>query len=250
MLPGRRIRSDERGETLIEILLTVMIMGVAFTGLLAALTYAVRGSDTQRRLADAEVIARSFGEAVKNTALNAPSTKLATAIADHDTSSTVVFTVSSAAGFPAAPFWVQVDTEVLRITSTVGTVFTSASSTSDKGYGSHATDTPVTLYDPCPSTTSALIVPSGFTTGSTKFNTPVITGVEYFAKDGSSVTSANCASYYKSSSSFCNNALDNAHFTLCDVPTFRVRFTVSSVDSTNASGATTSSAVTFRRGNA
>lgn len=58
----------ERGETLVELLVTVVIMGSAIVALVAGVATAVASSDTHRQDATAEGVMRSYAERVQNTA--------------------------------------------------------------------------------------------------------------------------------------------------------------------------------------
>lgn len=57
----------ERGDTLVEVLMAVAILGIAFTGILAGLATAARLSGTHRGLANADVVLVSAADAVKAT---------------------------------------------------------------------------------------------------------------------------------------------------------------------------------------
>ncbi len=62
----RMSRSDERGETLVELLIAIVILGVAVTTLLAALATAITASASHRRHATSDTLARSFAEALSD----------------------------------------------------------------------------------------------------------------------------------------------------------------------------------------
>lgn len=62
------IRLTEDGTTLIEVLMTVLIMSVAFVALAGGLWTAVVASDANVKLATAEATARAFGEFLKRAA--------------------------------------------------------------------------------------------------------------------------------------------------------------------------------------
>ena len=66
MTAGRR-RPSEAGATLIEILITVMILGVAFVAFLGGMGTSIMSSDLHRRQAQGETLVRRFAEAVKGT---------------------------------------------------------------------------------------------------------------------------------------------------------------------------------------
>jgi type II secretory pathway pseudopilin PulG len=60
--------ADERGETLVEILVTLVVIGVGLVGIVAALGGSILSSDAHRSQAQAEVIVRDVGEAFKTAA--------------------------------------------------------------------------------------------------------------------------------------------------------------------------------------
>jgi type II secretory pathway pseudopilin PulG len=59
---SRRMQADE-GETLIEILITIIVMSIAGVAVVAAMTSAVLGADAHRSLATGEVALRDYTEA-------------------------------------------------------------------------------------------------------------------------------------------------------------------------------------------
>ncbi len=60
-----RLTRGEEGLTLIELLATISIMGIAFIVVVGGLLTSVLGSDVHRRQANSEAVLRSFAEAVK-----------------------------------------------------------------------------------------------------------------------------------------------------------------------------------------
>ncbi|MDQ6946605.1 MAG: type II secretion system GspH family protein [Actinomycetota bacterium] len=64
MVEGRRLRG-QAGSTLVELILTIAIMGIAFTTLLGGTFTAVAASDRQRKAVAAETVLASFAEAIK-----------------------------------------------------------------------------------------------------------------------------------------------------------------------------------------
>jgi hypothetical protein len=122
----RWARRDEAGETLIEVLLTIMVVGIGMTALIAGMTIAIVSSDSDRRLGDTEVLTRAYGEAIKNAALHPPSTTLAKAIGAHTAGAVETVTVASTrdfpciAGSPCTQFGVSIDTEEFTVTAVLG----------------------------------------------------------------------------------------------------------------------------------
>jgi Tfp pilus assembly protein PilV len=67
----RTCATGERGETLVELLMTVVIMGIAFTALLAGLGTAVGSTRTHRQQANADIVVPAVADAIKsNTSPN------------------------------------------------------------------------------------------------------------------------------------------------------------------------------------
>ena len=56
---------EERGESLIEVLITVVILGLAVVAILSALGTLVRGTDIHRQQSNATVVAENAAEAIK-----------------------------------------------------------------------------------------------------------------------------------------------------------------------------------------
>src|SRR4051794_14792034 len=56
---------DERGETLVELLVTVIVIGIGLVAVVSALGSTVIASDAHQTRADAEVIVRDYSDAVK-----------------------------------------------------------------------------------------------------------------------------------------------------------------------------------------
>ena len=65
MLRQRERLAGEGGFSLIELLVTLVIMGVAFTALIGGTLTGVLSSDLHRRAANAEIVLRRFAEEVK-----------------------------------------------------------------------------------------------------------------------------------------------------------------------------------------
>lgn len=63
----RALRAED-GATLVEILVAVVIMGVAFAAIIGGVTTSIMASDMHRKEATAETVLRSYAEAVKAAA--------------------------------------------------------------------------------------------------------------------------------------------------------------------------------------
>jgi Tfp pilus assembly protein PilV len=129
---GRRQagQAGERGETLIELLVTVVILGTAVVALVGALAVAVRVSDIHRKQATAGASVRAFAEALETRVAAAPTGYVNCAT-----------TVSYAGAYPSVPagyvatitavsYWdgsafvaiCATDTGVQRVSLTVGSI--------------------------------------------------------------------------------------------------------------------------------
>lgn len=74
--------ADETGETLVELMITIMIMAVGVTAVVAALSMTIKGSDLHHSLAQGEVMVRDYGEAIKDKAINITPYKPCPGVAD------------------------------------------------------------------------------------------------------------------------------------------------------------------------
>lgn len=63
-----RVRTSQAGTTLVEVLMTVLIMSIAFVALAGGLWTSVVASDANVKLATAEATARALGEFLKRAA--------------------------------------------------------------------------------------------------------------------------------------------------------------------------------------
>jgi type II secretory pathway pseudopilin PulG len=173
-----RAPRSESGETLLEIILAVMILGLGFVAVLSASAAAVIGSRAHRSSAVAETYVRNYAEAVQAKALHPPVTTLAAAMTPScaptfcPSGTTFVITLPPGNGFPpggsvAHTFRVVVEDDTFTVTNGWGTTTLKATSDDDviRTHGAGAT---VTEYQPCPTTAdlapASFTPPSGFTT--------------------------------------------------------------------------------------
>lgn len=70
MAPRPPVRRDDRGETLIELLVAVAIMGVALVAVMAGLGTSVLVSDIHRKQATAGAVLRNYAEAINSAVTN------------------------------------------------------------------------------------------------------------------------------------------------------------------------------------
>jgi prepilin-type N-terminal cleavage/methylation domain-containing protein len=93
-------REGERGDTLIELLVAVVVMGIAVVAVSGGIAVSVRMSDIHRKQAQAGAYIRDFAEAVENAVQASPTAYVACAAAGTYDS---YYTVPSAAFTVAAP---------------------------------------------------------------------------------------------------------------------------------------------------
>jgi Tfp pilus assembly protein PilV len=60
--------ADERGESLIEIMITIMVMAVGMVAVIGAIGSSIIASDAHHSLAQGEVVVRDYGDSIKATA--------------------------------------------------------------------------------------------------------------------------------------------------------------------------------------
>jgi type II secretory pathway pseudopilin PulG len=115
-------RRGEVGETLLELLITVSIMGTVFVGVLAGIGTVFVATDSHRQDATAEAVLRSYAERLEDPT-DVPYVNCATA-----------GTYTSPTGFslPAAPGWTASVTSALIWQGDAPPTFTSTCTT-DKG---------------------------------------------------------------------------------------------------------------------
>jgi type II secretory pathway pseudopilin PulG len=63
-----RLPRDERGETLVELLITIIVIGIGLVAVVGMLGSTIVASDAHQSMADAEVIVRDYADAVKANA--------------------------------------------------------------------------------------------------------------------------------------------------------------------------------------
>lgn len=80
-------RSDDRGETLIELVIAVAIMGVVVVALLGAIATSIRMSDIHRKQATAGAYLRSYAEELQATVAGAAGYKTCAVATDYPASS-------------------------------------------------------------------------------------------------------------------------------------------------------------------
>src|SRR4051812_13419970 len=59
---------DDRGETLVELLITIIVIGIGLVAVVGMLGSTIVASDAHQSMADAEVIVRDYSDAIKANA--------------------------------------------------------------------------------------------------------------------------------------------------------------------------------------
>lgn len=268
----RERQRDDQGDTLIEILVTILIIGITMTGVIGALTLIITTGETHRRLSDVELVSRTYGEKLVDTAMHAPSTTLSSAAAVGD--STVSVNVSASVTFPSA-FTAAIDGEVVYIKSVSAdkktwTLKTGTSLAEAHPSGSNAQQ--YYFYDAsgtgaCPTAAFFQSLSTYVPAGSTKIATPSVTTIEYFARDnagttGTAMSATTCAGYWKDNApqsndstpialkpAICSGFAAPEHLTECDIGLIRLTIAAASTDTGSTSASATTS-VLIRRDNA
>jgi type II secretory pathway pseudopilin PulG len=100
-MPGPRV-ANEQGETLLELLIAISIMGVAVVSIIGGLVTSVLISDIHRKQATAGASVRDYGEAIENS-IDYPVTGPLVSDPAGYVSCTSASTYLSPAGFTVAP---------------------------------------------------------------------------------------------------------------------------------------------------
>lgn len=253
---SRQLRDD--GDTLIEILVTVLVLGITVTAMIGALTLGIAGADSHRRLTDVEVLSRAYGEKVVDQAMHPATTLLAAAASAGDT----CIYVTSTSGFPASgSFTAAVGGEVATIT--VANTCAAGPSGSTRWKVStladdHPVNASVTKYTSCP--TAGDLYVAGFAVPTTtrviapdsRPATSTITKVEFFDNSGAPIAAAACGNYWTTTALPCSkfDSADTTHLTACDPALVRVTVEFDSTDASAATGAVAVTRVLIRRSNA
>ena len=99
MWARRTRRRDERGETLVEVLVALIILGVAAVAILAGLQLSVATSDIHRKQTTGGAYARSYAEAIQRYVASAPGHYVECAPANAYAPATVGFGSELPVGF-------------------------------------------------------------------------------------------------------------------------------------------------------
>jgi prepilin-type N-terminal cleavage/methylation domain-containing protein len=100
----RRYVEGERGETLLELLIAIAILGISLVAIATGISVSIIATDTQRKQATASLIARGYAESIETYVANghyAACQNPGAAAPNNYQPGTVGFSVPS--GFTAAP---------------------------------------------------------------------------------------------------------------------------------------------------
>jgi type II secretory pathway pseudopilin PulG len=117
------MRAGQRGETLVEILVTVSIMSIAFVGILAGIGVTFMATDSHRQDATAEAVLRSYAERMQDP----------TGMAYVNCATTATYGIPAGFSVPATPTgWTAVVTNELNWQGDTPPTF-ATTCTTDKG---------------------------------------------------------------------------------------------------------------------
>lgn len=281
MIKRLSIRRSE-GETLIELLMAVVILGIGAMGLIAALSTNVVATEGHRRLSDSEKVTRAFGELVKDQVLHPATTNLTADTVPYANGDTVVLNVVSTAAFTdPAPYYIAVDNIVMQVTSQTATSFTAkalgggadSGPWTDKDGVSHP-GAQVQRYEPCPMPYSqGGFAPPGYwdaisqsaqfappTVGS-GIARPYVTAVAFYGDGNTLVTSTTstdgkttrlnayqaCLKWHSQTTDPTPCVKTNDWRTDCDPLWLRATVSVAATDAGKATGTSTTTDILIRR---
>ena len=117
MTMAARVTDSERGETLLELMLALAIMGIALVAVVGGLATSILMSDIHRKQATAGEYVRSFAESIETTVAGTPTGYSATCSPTYG-------------GFSVPPGF---NAQVVRVTYWTGSAFSGTCPAPDKG---------------------------------------------------------------------------------------------------------------------
>lgn len=243
-------RSRDSGETLIELLVAVVVLGIASTGLIAGLSSGVFATDSHRRISVAESTVRGFGELIKDKVIHPTSTSLTSDVAAFSSGDNLTLPVTSTSAFTdSGQYTISAGGSIFKVKGQTATTF---SVTALSG-GALASGTTVQRYESCPDTTywdDVLTSHPELTTG-TASDVTKVTGVTWYYPDPAhpgtwlTLDQTGCGNYHGANyQTSCKNS--NDWRTECDPPWMRVTLSIARTNS-GRSAAETSTDVIIRR---
>ena len=191
-------RRDE-GLTLIETLISMLILSTAVIVIVAGLSNMILASQYHRGYAVAEAASKNYAQAIQRRA------NFSTTLDGSITKTQNSVTVSDGAGFPSANFLIAVDAEVLRVTTRAGNTLavvraSDEAPTSEFGrdpslQSSHLDDAPVVRVFRCPSASEMVLEANEYTLPAGASAT--VTGVTHWLPSaGTFVSTSDCKADY------------------------------------------------------
>ncbi len=251
---ARHCHARDAGESLVEILITIVILGITSVGLVGALSTGVIASDSHRRVTDAETVTRAYGELVKDKLLREPQ---ATLTADSEppayaAGDPVTLTVDKTDAFATPPPYVAVDGSVIKVSGITATSITGVA----QGSGSNGKGAIVRRYDMCVAPSFFSDVAGDVISGTAnRIDKPSVTSVRYYASDKSLIATITadgdagqiaCQKYRTlPGATVCTGTVD--WWTACDPAWIRATVAVVSSDKQGAAYTHTTTDVLIRR---
>lgn len=240
---ARRKVSDDVGETLIELLVAIVVLGIAAVGLVAGLSTGIFASDAHRRLTTAESNLRDYGELVKDKVLHPATTKLTTDLPSYANGDNLTLQVDSTSDFTdSGQYTIAVDGVLMLVKNQSATTF----SVQAMGGGESRSGATVERYESCPTADywDDVLTDHPELTASNG-DAPSITGVTYYDKNNSALTASECNDYH-SDSGKTTCSLSSDWRTACDPPWISVAVRMSSTNAGRSAQSTTTNVIIRR----
>lgn len=234
-----RPNSGDEGFTLIEMVIAIMIMGVAVLTLVSALSTMLLLSGQHRGQAVIETSAHSFSQAVMATG------QFSTTLTSGVTAAATSLPVKDATLLSIGNY-VSVDLETMRVTSVgSGSVGVTRAVNSGSTATAHSSGASVNRLLKCPSAAD-LTPPSGTYATTPGVNVPTITAVEYWNPATSSFASTSASSCATSYNQVCAGDI----LAECGTGLYRATISVTTTGDSRLRSLTDTTSVLVRSGDA
>lgn len=235
-------RRRDAGETLIEILIAIVIIGITATGLIAGLSTGIFATDAHRRISSAESVLRAYGELVKDKVIHPASTTTTADVTTFADGDNLTIPVDSTAGFSGTgDYTISLDGAIMKVKSQTSDSF----SVTAMAGGTARSGATVQRYESCPDAGYFDDVLTGHSELTTvdRLAAPTVSAVKFYDTSNTLVT--DCPGYHSSAGqSSCSLGTDWR--TECDPAWMRVTVSVVSTDA-GRSKASVSTDVIVRR---
>lgn len=234
---GRR----DAGETLIEILMSIAILGIASTGLIMGLSTGIFATDSHRRVSSAEAALRAYGELAKASILHPTSTVTTSPVGPFAVGEPIAVPVGSTSDFPSTfPYTIALGDALVSVTSKTTTAFNGEALAS----GWFAAGEDVRRYESCPAAPhfADILIEHPELTSIDRLAKPEIDSITFY---DSTQTQVDCSSY-RGTSGTTPCAVTDEQRTTCDPPWLRLDLSIKSTD-TGRSQTSLTTAVIVRR---